>query len=726
MSVRSKAGSQDVRLGCTRPDDPHALPLLTTVSQSMPLPQVIAMFCEHFKIKDSSQYALRIDPGEITVTEENRKGLLKDGVVLQLALTPSVQAERYKENIAATEEQVRRKTLMALGQETLNHDMAAHFVACGGVNVLLEYVTKDHGARRDDESLLGSAFRSIYNILEHGLLPPSMLEGNPQFTDKVIAISNTEAERVTLTVLRQAMGMAAQLVRFNKDGQKLAKAINLEKLFKDINEGETLRVTGALNLLNEIIRATPAGAERQALMKKINAQVILENLGRTETHATSAGGPEQEQLKRQLHVFQRLLLQSLHRRSSTSYSAAPEKEKLEELIEVACIEPDGPKLSRAQAVSQRLGLMDSQHPEADFEASPGLLLLDGLTKICNEDTFADFEKAAKDEGYGCSFLRMARATLLLLMDVLGVGKEPEEGSTEFHRVVFSDKKNLVFFELYGLLFALASRTLRQMEAKPVDFEKVVSLVEKRLRSTMDTRPKDQLEFKKELMDLNYSDMLDRERQMTKNALDEQLQTEPVQRMKAKLRPEMEKIVVKSFLKQMQEGAFFQTWSKGRLKKDAYLFLKLSHKTLHWCERPGKDVNNTPTMADMTEKCDLETLACILVGKDNESIKKMKKADDAVASRTFGLMGGGIADTLEVTAETSEDASLWMDGIRHLMDKGVEEEFSKAKIDELVDIEIRLRIINLQGVQVPAKSPVVPAPPDDFDFQHRPLEEATEA
>ena len=60
------------------------------------------------------------------------------------------------------------------------------------------------------------------------------------------------------------------------------------------------------------------------------------------------------------------------------------------------------------------------------------------------------------------------------------------------------------------------------------------------------------------------------------------------------------------------------------------------------------------MADMTEKCDLETLACILVGKDNESIKKMKKADDAVASRTFGLMGGGIADTLEVTAETSED------------------------------------------------------------------------
>ena len=38
-------------------------------------------------------------------------------------------------------------------------------------------------------------------------------------------------------------------------------------------------------------------------MKKINAQVILENLGRTETHATSAGGPEQEQLKRQLRTL---------------------------------------------------------------------------------------------------------------------------------------------------------------------------------------------------------------------------------------------------------------------------------------------------------------------------------------------------------------------------------------------------------------------------------------
>jgi hypothetical protein len=68
-------------------------------------------------------------------------------------------------------------------------------------------------------------------------------------------------------------------------------------------------------------------------------------------------------------------------------------------------------------------IQDAQNPEADFEASPALLLLDGLTRICNEDTFADFEKASKDEGCGCSFLRTARATLLLLIDVLGVGKE---------------------------------------------------------------------------------------------------------------------------------------------------------------------------------------------------------------------------------------------------------------------------------------------------------------
>jgi hypothetical protein len=63
------------------------------------------------------------------------------------------------------------------------------------------------------------------------------------------------------------------------------------------------------------------------------------------------------------------------------------------------------------------------------------------------------------------------------------------------------------------------------------------------------------------------------------------------------------------------------------------------------------------MADMTEKCDVETLACIIVGRDNESIKKMKKVDDAVASRTFGLMGGGIADTLEVTAETNDEVGV---------------------------------------------------------------------
>lgn len=54
-----------------------------------------------------------------------------------------------------------------------------------GVNYLLEYVTKGHEARRDDDALLGLALRSIYNILEHGLLPPSMLESHPHLTEKV-------------------------------------------------------------------------------------------------------------------------------------------------------------------------------------------------------------------------------------------------------------------------------------------------------------------------------------------------------------------------------------------------------------------------------------------------------------------------------------------------------------------------------------------------------------
>lgn len=95
------------------------------------------------------------------------------------------------------------------------------------------------------------------------------------------------------------------------------------------------------------------------------------------------------------------------------------------------------------------------------------------------------------------------------------------------------------------------------------------------------------------MSLNYKDMLDQEKKLAESALEEQLKTgeqafcrrflgdkslcltcrfcffaltEPVQRLRAKLEPEMEKIVVASFLTQMQKGAFFQTWSKGRLKK----------------------------------------------------------------------------------------------------------------------------------------------------------------
>lgn len=45
------------------------------------------------------------------------------------------------------------------------------------------------------------------------------------------------------------------------------------------------------------------------------------------------------------------------------------------------------------------------------------------------------------------------------------------------------------------------------------------------------------------------------------------------------------------------------------------------------------------------------LAHLTVGKDTETLKKLKKADDSLASTTFGIFGAGIEEELTALSRT---------------------------------------------------------------------------
>lgn len=54
--------------------------------------------------------------------------------------------------------------------------------------------------------------------------------------------------------------------------------------------------------------------------------------------------------------------------------------------------------------------------------------------------------------------------------------------------------------------------------------------------------------------------------------------------------------------------------------------------------------------------EVANVAHLYVGKETDCIKKLKKPDDALAAQTFGLMGAGIEDVLELSAMNRNDVS----------------------------------------------------------------------
>ena len=58
---------------------------------------------------------------------------------------------------------------------------------------------------------------------------------------------------------------------------------------------------------------------------------------------------------------------------------------------------------------------------------------------------------------------------------------------------------------------------------------------------------------------------------------------------------------------------------------------------------------------------------------------------------------------------------WVDGIKCLKQQPmISEDFDK-EMKVLLDMEVKLRLLDLEGVQLPDSAPLVPPPPADFNF-----------
>ena len=117
---------------------------------------------------------------------------------------------------------------------------------------------------------------------------------------------------------------------------------------------------------------------------------------------------------------------------------------------------------------------------------------------------------------------------------------------------------------------------------------------------------------------------------------------------------------------------------------------------------------------LSAKVSADDLAAVLIGQNNPLLAKLKKADQDILNNGFSLQ---LQDgtSFDLVALSPQDFVNWTDGIRLLMGNQLETPDTLRSIEVLVSAGTCVRLMNLEGLNIPTKPLDIPELPPNYQF-----------
>ena len=162
---------------------------------------------------------------------------------------------------------------------------------------------------------------------------------------------------------------------------------------------------------------------------------------------------------------------------------------------------------------------------------------------------------------------------------------------------------------------------------------------------------------------------------------------------------------------MVEGTRFQKYKKsGEEVKGQFRYVKLhpNHKTIYVGE--WNSDKSVPTIEDLEPWMQISDLELFTKG-DCQFIKNMKKESERQKTLTslalsLQLQEGGENTSLDLIAPDKQTYNYWEDGIKCLKQMEMCSDDYKNEMLVLLDMEVKLRLLDLEGVDLPETAPTV--------------------
>uniref|UniRef100_G1NUW6 Engulfment and cell motility 3 n=1 Tax=Myotis lucifugus TaxID=59463 RepID=G1NUW6_MYOLU len=686
-----------------------AIPQLIQLDQAKPLAAVLKEVCDAWSLAHSERYALQFADGHKRYITESNRSEIKNGSILCLSTAPDLEAEQLLGVLESRSREGRREALQHLVLLAPDMTFAQEVISREGLQKLGTII--EEGDDLGEE--LALALQVFLELMEHGVVSWETL--SIPFVKKVIRYVNMNlmdpsVQPLALRLLESVTLSSPTL------GQVVKSEVPLDRLLVHLQ---------VMALLTALLQgASPV--DRKHMLDYLWQRNLRQFIYKSIIHSAAPLGDE---MAHHLYVLQSLTLGLLEQRMRTPLDpySQEQREQLQTLRQAA-FELEGESPSAGLSADRRRSLcarefrklgFTNSNPAQDLErVPPGLLALDNMLYFSKHapSAYSRFvlENSSREDKHECPFARSSIQLTVLLCELLRVGEPCSETAQDFSPMFFSQDQS--FHELFCVSIQLLNKTWKEMRATQEDFDKVMQVVREQLARTLALKPSSLELFRTKVNALTYAEVL-RLRQ-TERLHQEVTLAPPILELREKLKPELMGLIRQQRLLRLCEGTLFRKISSRR-RQDKLWFCCLSpnHKVLQYGD--VEDGASPPAPESLPEQLPVADLRALLTGKDcphvreKGSLKQNKDLCELAFSVSYDH--GEEEAYLNFIAPSKQEFHLWTDGLSTLLGSPMGSEQTRLDLEQLLTMETKLRLLELENVPIPEQPPPIPPPPTNFNF-----------
>ncbi|XP_030153944.1 engulfment and cell motility protein 3 isoform X1 [Lynx canadensis] len=729
-----------------------AIPQLIRLDQAKPLAAVLKEVCDAWSLVHSERYALQFADGHRKYITENNRTEIKNGSILCLSTAPDLEAERLLGGLQCGSRERRRETLQHLVLLAPDMTFAQEVISRDGLQRLGTIIEDGD----DLGELLALALRAFLELMEHGMVSWETL--SIPFVRKVVCYVNMNLMDATVQPLALRL-LESVTLSSPALGQLVKSEVPLDRLLVHLQVMNQQLQTKAMALLTALLQGA-SSTERKHMLDYLWQRNLRQFIYKNIIHSAAPLGDE---MAHHLYVLQALMLGLLEprMRSPLDPYSQEQREQLQALRQAA-FDPEGESLGTGLSADRRRSLCAREFRKLGFSVSnpslaphpclnPGLLCSRGLESLLsylslfpqNSNPAQDLERvppgllaldnmlyfsrhapsaysrfvlenSSREDKHECPFARSSIQLTVLLCELLRIGEPCSETAQDFSPMFFSQDQS--FHELFCVSIQLLNKTWKEMRATQEDFDKVMQVVREQLARTLALKPSSLELFRTKVNALPYGEVL-RLRQ-TERLHQEGTLAPPILELREKLKPELMGLIRQQRLLRLCEGTLFRKISSRR-RQDKLWFCCLSpnHKVLQYGD--VEEGSSPPTPESLPEQLPVADIKAVLTGKDCPHVREKGsgKQNKDLYELAFSVSydHGEEEAYLNFIAPSKREFHLWTDGLSALLGSPMGSEQTRLDLEQLLTMETKLRLLELENVPIPEQPPPIPPPPTNFNF-----------